>query len=76
LFIHKAVINPMLHITDSTHLLIKVVVFLGLIIPLYNLTLYIVGYLLGYKQFFKSFITKSFLRPITYIIGNLKSSLK
>lgn len=66
----------MLHITDSTHLIIKIVVFLGLIIPLYNLTLFIVGFLLGYKQFFKSFIAKSFIKPITYIAGNIKSRVK
>ena len=62
-FIKKKFINPMLGIEPETAMWIKVVVFFVVLIPIYNLTLFLIGSIFGQQEFFVKFIKKSFLKP-------------
>ena len=61
LYIHKLV-DQMLGIDDSSPFIYKVLVFIVIVLPVYNILLMIYGSLLGQYKFFKNFIIKFFKR--------------
>lgn len=60
LLIHRKVINPLLGFDVDTSFYLKVILFIFVLIPLYNLILYGLGYVFGCRVFFKTFIKKTF----------------
>jgi len=59
LTIHRKLINPILGFDVDTLFYIKALVYVFVLIPLYHVILYGLGYLFGCKKFFKSFIQKT-----------------
>jgi hypothetical protein len=59
LMIHRKIINPLLGFDVDTPFYLKAILFIFVLIPLYNLILYGLGYVFGCSMFFKVFIKKS-----------------
>lgn len=59
LMIHRNVINPLLGFDEETSFFLKVLMYVFILIPLYNIILYSLGYIFGCKVFFKIFIKKT-----------------
>jgi len=59
LIIHRRIINPMLGFDIDTPFYLKAILFIFVLIPLYNIILYCLGYIFGCKSFFSIFIQKS-----------------
>jgi len=55
-------IEKVIGITPDSSVWIKILSFIILVLPVYNLLLFIIGSLLGQHQFFKNFIIKFFQR--------------
>ena len=61
LYIHQLV-DQMLGIDESSPFIYKVLVFIVIVLPVYNILLIVYGSLLGQYKFFKNFIIKFFKR--------------
>ena len=61
LYVHKLV-DQMLGIDESSPFIYKVLVFIVIVLPVYNILLIIYGSLLGQYKFFKNFIIQFFSR--------------
>jgi hypothetical protein len=59
MYVHRE-FNKLIGLGDDGHILLKIIVFLVLVLPLYNTLLIIYGSLLGQFKFFKFFIIKFF----------------
>jgi hypothetical protein len=62
LMIHRRLINPLLGFDADTPFYLKTILFIFVLIPLYNVILYCLGYIFGCKVFFKTFIKKTIER--------------
>jgi len=61
LYVHK-LIDQLLGIDESSPFIYKLLVFIIIVLPVYNILLLIYGTLLGQYKFFKNFIIKFFKR--------------
>jgi len=59
LAIHRKLINPIFGFDIDTPFYLKALVYVFVLIPLYHVVLYGLGYLFGCKKFFKTFIQKT-----------------
>ena len=59
LMIHRNIISPAIGFNVETPFYLKVLLYIFILIPLYNVILYCLGYLFGCRVFFKTFIQKT-----------------
>lgn len=59
LMILRRLINPLLGFDIDTPFYLKTILFIFVLIPLYNVILYCLGYVFGCQVFFKAFIKKT-----------------